>query len=255
MECKEWAERIDDYLDGYLEPASRGGFDSHLESCRVCRAAVAAEAAWRQTLRQLPVPPMRPGFAERALRGAALANRRPVTIGGGFGLFALLRRLVGGGGEPARNRRPGGRLLLGAGLGGALAAGLVALLLVVSPPREVAQLLREPVQLVSMTVNETRSLDLVFHAPAMVEEAELELRLSDGIRLVNRPQLSEVNWSVRLEAGGNRLPLTVRADQGGEQTLVVRLRQGEQQREFRVQFDIVPGSFRDSTAPQYRAWL
>ncbi|HET97313.1 MAG TPA: zf-HC2 domain-containing protein, partial [Desulfurivibrio alkaliphilus] len=158
MECKEWAERIGDYLDGYLDRVSRSSFDSHLESCRACRDAVADEAAWRQTLRQMPVAPMRPGFVERALQGAALANRQPVADGGRGWLFALLRRLAGGG-KTSRHRRPEARLLLGAGLGGALAAGLVALLLVTAPLREVTPLAGEPVQLVSMTVNETRSLD------------------------------------------------------------------------------------------------
>jgi hypothetical protein len=106
-------------------------------------------------------------------------------------------------------------------------------LLVKAPRTEISAAL--PV--VEMAANEDRTVNLVFTSTEPVAEASLSVELPPGIELLGYPGQSQVRWSTRLDAGNNILPVTLVARGPVTGQIVARLRQGEQEKVFRVHID------------------
>lgn len=54
MNCYETIDLMDDALEGRLAPASRAGFDEHLDECQVCRTYLDQLRVTIQALERLP---------------------------------------------------------------------------------------------------------------------------------------------------------------------------------------------------------
>jgi hypothetical protein len=130
-----------------------------------------------------------------------------------------------------------------AGFGGALAAGLALWLLGSAllgtpnlPARDEA--LSAAIPGVSMTLEEPRTVNLVFASHTALDAATLTISLPAGVELAGFPGQSEVSWQTSLAAGRNLLPLKLIAltPVGGE--LMARLEHENRERLFRLQVNI-----------------
>ena len=92
---------------------------------------------------------------------------------------------------------------------------------------------------VTLTVGETRTINLVFGTRAALEDVELTVDLPQGIELAMHPGERRVTGRAALVGGDNALPLTLvaRSARGGQ--LAARLRRGSEQKVFVVDITVV----------------
>lgn len=191
MPCNRIENELDEYLDGELPPDRSWELEAHLRYCEACRACLERARELQRLLAALPVNGPTAGFYARAM-AAARETAKPAA-------------------QEHRTWRVG-----------ALAAGVVLLViggfLLGSLERSAS-----PVPGVSMAVQETRTVNLVFASGTELEGVSLTVALPDGVELVRYPGQERVRWSTQFRAGRNVLPLELVATggQGGE--LVARI--------------------------------
>ncbi len=206
MNCDTIRSLLDDYAARRAAPIQQDAVARHLRECPACREALEEARLLQQRLRELPVPPPRPGFEERA--------------------FARLER-------PARRPRPAAfPAWLAAGMGAAVAAALMLWVLGTVPGQRPA--VENIVATVEVPAGEVRRVKLVFHVPAPLENATLALRLPDNVELAGHPGRRELRWSASLRPGANRLELPLRARGPGRGTLTAAIEDAGHSRRFGV---------------------
>jgi len=91
---------------------------------------------------------------------------------------------------------------------------------------------------ITMTLEEPRTINLVFASAEPLKAATLTVQLPPGIEMSRFPDQREVTWETSLTAGKNLLPLKLIATspQGGE--ILATLRHDDRGRTFRLQVDI-----------------
>ena len=89
-----------------------------------------------------------------------------------------------------------------------------------------------------MTLEEPRTVNLVFASAEPLEHATLTVRLPDGIEMSGFPGQREISWETSLNAGKNLLPLKLIATSplGGE--VYATLEHNDRGRTFRLQVDV-----------------
>lgn len=91
---------------------------------------------------------------------------------------------------------------------------------------------------ITMTLEEPRTVNLVFASTAALDSALLTLTLPDGIELAGFPGQREVAWQTSLNEGKNLLPLKLIAvsPAGGE--VLARLEHRDRGRTFRLRIEV-----------------
>ena len=91
---------------------------------------------------------------------------------------------------------------------------------------------------IAMTLEEPRTVNLVFASKAALDNATLTVSLPDGIELAGFPGQKEITWQTSLEEGKNLLPLELIAltSTGGE--VLARLEHENRDRTFRLRVEI-----------------
>ena len=91
---------------------------------------------------------------------------------------------------------------------------------------------------ITMTLEEPRTINLVFASAKPLNAATLTVQLPPGIEMSGFPGQREVTWETSLLAGKNLLPLKLIATspQGGE--IFATLRHDDRARTFRLRIDI-----------------
>jgi hypothetical protein len=209
MNCDDTQQRLDDFLDGALDRATRLRVQRHLDTCADCRSRESAGRALREALRDLPVVPPSDGFEERVLRRAADANR------------------------PSVSRRRGRLTAL------AMAASLVAGIGIG------LQLSRQDVErgtasLVTIALQQREVVQLVFHSDTTVRDVTFSVALPEGVELDGYPGRREIVWQGALETGANLLSLPLVAHRPAAGTLRAGIRQGDYSRTFTVDVSVKP---------------
>jgi hypothetical protein len=208
MHCSKVAEHSDDYLDGDLEPSLQRALEGHMHMCPSCQSRITRERQLRSALARYPVQGPSPGFYDRALAAAA--------------------------GENSREHHT---KWWATGFGGAIAAGLALLIvagLLLQQPES------EPMALanVSMTLHETRTVNLVFAAAERLDDAVLTVQLPPGIELARFNGRDAVRWRTSLSPGQNVLPLDLVAREGAGGELLARLEHAGKTKTFRVRVQV-----------------
>ena len=206
MTCQSIVPKLDDYLDGSLDRAETAEVEDHVGGCVSCRDLIERAGELRRIVAKLPIAGGGPDFLERALVAAA------------------------GESEPGRVRRGRPRRHLGA-----IAAGLAIFTVL-------GWLLREPmvepvsvgVAQVALAVEEPRTVNMVFASVEAVDGVSLTVSLPEGIELARYPGRNRVEWSTRLQAGNNVLPLELVALSGVGGELVATLRGDGKEKVFRI---------------------
>ncbi len=204
MNCKQFQTQLDSYLDGELPARLQSQFELHANECECCRASIADARAIQEALRQMPAPPMRPGFASQAIRHAVSHHhhhRRGFVAGFSTALAAsVVLALFVGGFFPADNQPPG-----------------------LSPAPEVIISMQQP-----QTVN------LVFDVATAMENATLSIILPDNIEVVGFPGQHEITWQTSLQAGRNILPLPIKGIMHSNSTLIASIEQNGKKKSIRI---------------------
>ena len=135
-------------------------------------------------------------------------------------------------------RRQRNRWLM-TGFGGALAAGLALWLIggfFLTTPNLPATDPKIPG--ITMTLDEPRTVNLVFASATDLDSATLTVTLPDGIELAGFPGQREIAWQTSLKQGKNFLPLELIAISpvGGE--VLARLEHDDRDRTFRLRIEV-----------------
>ena len=125
------------------------------------------------------------------------------------------------------------------GFGSAIAAGIVlwliggAFLTTPGVPEPAAE-----IPGIAMTLEEPRTVNLVFASNAALDNATLTVSLPDGIELAGFPGQREISWQTSLDEGRNLLPLELIAltPVGGE--VLARLEHDNRGRTFRLRIEV-----------------
>ena len=206
MNCQETQSHIDDYLDGVLSPTQIRSLTAHCEQCGECAESLAQSQRVRQLLVNALVPPPSAGFVDRALQQAVQQGAEQVTQQ-----------------QAGRTHHDSHRQGFIKGFGSAIAAGL-ALWAVVSlfPAQQVTDTqtsgenLAQNVQnenenAISISLHESTSIKLAFHAAQAVQGATITISLSDNLEVVGYQNRQTLEWKTDLLAGDNVLTLPVKA--------------------------------------------
>jgi Putative zinc-finger len=212
MSCNRLAICLDAFLDGDIQQDERAALEAHIRECAECESLLAREHRLQQTLKARPVPEPTTDVLEQMLSTAVHRGTRQ-----------------------QRSR------WWSAAVGGALAAGLAAwMLLGPLQQRPIASPPSAPVASVTMTLQETRTIRLVFASPADMGDARLSLSLPSGVELVGHEGQREIRWKTQLQRGKNVLPLKLVAHEGSGGELIAQLKHGEHQKTFRVRVLVRP---------------
>lgn len=207
MNCLEIQNKLDDFLDESVSDIEKDALAAHLDDCAQCRQALEKAQALRTALRALPVEGPGEGFYERALHHAMEHDRhRPhLYVGGAIAAgFALI--LVGG-------------------------------LLFKQPAMDPGQLTQE-IPGLTISLNESRDVRLVFNSSLALAEATFKVVLPPGVELRGYPDQREITWEGSLQEGKNLLvlPLIARNTGGGELTAYVS--HGDKRKAFRLRMEV-----------------
>lgn len=210
MTCNELKAVLDDFVDGELPTATT--LQAHIETCEDCRTLVNKELELRESLKdygEAAMPRMDAAFFDRALLNATRAGTRR-----------------------QRNR------WVMTGVAGTIAAGLIMWMLggVLLETPDVTQ---PTVPAIVMTLEEPRTLKLVFSSATALANATMTVILPQGLEVEGFAGRSEITWMTSLDAGRNVLPLTLIATspQGGE--LMATLRHDGDDKTFRVKVTVI----------------
>jgi len=136
------------------------------------------------------------------------------------------------------SRRQRNRWLM-TGFGSAVAAGLVLWMiggfLLTTPDLPVPD---ATIPGITMTLEEPRTVNLVFASAEALDAATLTVTLPEGIEMSGFPGQREITWQTSLNAGKNLLPLKLIATSplGGE--VYATLRHDDRGRTFRLRIDV-----------------
>lgn len=228
MNCKQLEARLDDYADGLLSATEVEAMQRHAASCVPCRQQLEQQEQIIQALRAMPVPPMRPGFAQKALKRAV---------------------------EQKQHHRRG----FATGFSTAIAAS-VALWLVMTfmmPGGDIAQLQSPPatqaeaegVAQVKLALYQESTVNLVFYSPKAVSGATLSITLPEHVEVVGFPGERVIAWQTSLSAGQNILPLPLRADALVHSELLASVQSGSSKKSFRLQIGVTESGRTESQVP------
>jgi hypothetical protein len=87
---------------------------------------------------------------------------------------------------------------------------------------------------VAMTVDQPRTINLVFASNSALEDVSLLVELPEGVELAGYAGRREVLWRTSMQAGKNVLPLDLVARESASGEIVARLQHGDRERIFRV---------------------
>lgn len=219
MNCERFGSSLHDWLDGGRDAACAAALEGHARRCPACRALLADERLRRTALRQLPVPPARPGFASEAMQVARLADRN-------------WRRQL---------RRHDMRL---AAIAASAALAVVAFALLrqqyLAPARSVAAAEPEAIHTYALTAGQVQSLRLKIEAPRDFEGVRFSVELPDHVSLADQPGIRSMTWEGSLRKGANVLELPLLAQAGAAGRVATRVSWGSFERHIEASLVSVP---------------
>ena len=226
MNCQQFQQNLDDYLDDALESAQRSEFDHHLAECEICKAQLKRAQQIQSELKNITLPEMSPGFAQRAIRTATQQ-------------------------QPEHHHRRG----FITGFSTAAAAGLALALIVAGllPTTEQSMPTQAPmvasiepsIPEITLSVEKVQMVNLVFDSTQAVANAELSLALPAHVELSGYPGQKMLAWTTNLKQGRNVLSLPIKALTIDSGELVAKINSNGKVKSIRVQLQVD-----DSLPPQ-----
>jgi anti-sigma factor RsiW len=206
MNCNDFTQWLDDYLDRELEPGQHAAMATHQQVCDRCRQRSEDEQGLRAALRHLPAPEPAEAFLEQALQRVT---------------------------RPQRRRRSG---RIGLALAASLILGISVTTLLDNAGHPAGSSARPPVMQIAL--NEKRDVKLVFDSATALDAAQLTLVLPAQVRVAGYPDRQRLSWVTRLKQGKNLLVLPVAAREFGHGRLVARIEHDGATKTFAVDLDV-----------------
>jgi putative zinc finger protein len=202
MNCTDIQPLLDDYLDNDLLVHEQQSIEMHINSCVACRESLEEVMQLRDELKMLPHVEASADFESR--------------------VFAQVRKQN----TPNHN----GRFL--SGFVTAMAASVF--LWVASPMIFAPQQSMDSPSIISIAMNETRPVRLLFEAPDDIQQVTLSIELPANVELNGYPGRTQLSWNTSLKKGQNVLALPINAIQSGKGELVAQLSYGDKQKTYRL---------------------
>lgn len=204
MNCQACRRLFDRYQDGSIDTEDRRALDEHLAYCAPCREQLSWERRVWGELRELPVPPMRKGFAARAI--AAAVSQPPV-------------------------RKPMRRRMVGLAVAASLLAGIAIGVVVQRQAQDTAS------PMVQLAEGQD-TIKLVFNSSRPVQGVRFTVMLPAGVEVAGHPGAREIVWHGQLKQGRNLLNLPLVAEHKGQGILRAEVQYGQYAREIKVGVDV-----------------
>jgi hypothetical protein len=139
---------------------------------------------------------------------------------------------------PSRAGSQGRPRLVAAGFIGAFAASILTVVLTGLWVRSPDARRSTALPLVTLAVDEPRSINLVFGSARALDLVELTLELPEGIEVEGHAGRRQLTWRTPFRAGNNVLPVTLVARRGRGGALVARLTHGEDTKAFVIDSNV-----------------
>jgi anti-sigma factor RsiW len=211
MNCSELENRIDDYLDGELDPSAAAAVETHVKGCERCATAMSRARLLGRALADYPVAPPADGFSERVVAGA---RKRRSMLPGRIVAIAFVASLM---------------------------LSVVTVILTGLSVKAPRTQLSAALPTVTMQLEQPRTVNLVFDARAPLDDVTLLVTVPRGVEIDGYPGRTQLEWRTSLEPGKNVLPLDLVARSGTGGQLVAQLGHGESRKIFRVHLDLRAG--------------
>ena len=202
MNCTQYQNMLDDYLDGSLSVIQLNNTQAHLNACNDCHDIFSQSENILAVLKDIPVPPAKLGYEQRVL--------------------SFL--------DKKQNQSKNWFI---AGFGSAIAASF-ALWLVLSP---LAIIDSKNINSVNLIVQKQQTVDLVFSLANELIEATLTLELPNKIEISGYPGKRQLSWKTSFKKGANRLALPLIAKEDLNGILIAHLSSKGTTKTFRIQID------------------
>lgn len=214
MTCEQTIEQLADFAAGELGTLGQHQLATHLGECEQCQQAAYAHKVLRE-VGNLPNPEPSADLFARVMSNATDATRHSGAVSG---------------------NKTSQHFWWGAGVGGAIAASVMAFLLVLntdSPP-QVDHSLQAAF---SVSSSQAQTLYLAIDLPESLPGATISLALSGDVILDGYGGEQALSWRADLDKGVNKLSIPVLATgtQGGK--LLVRVLHGDKQKMLSVDID------------------
>jgi len=210
MNCHDFDIQLDDYLDGALETATVAAIDAHLDDCGGCRSRLE--------------------HARRVVAAVSQYGRADLEVPSDAWMELALKRAAWQGAKRERRRRWSAA---------AAVAAAVAILWIVVPPGGPGSA-PEPaagVPSVAMSVDEPKTVRLVFSSTTALPDATLTVSLPEGLELAGFAGQREITWSTSLTPGKNVLALELIATSPVNGDVYATLRHADEEKTFRLRVD------------------
>ncbi len=188
MNCGQYLSNINPYLDAELEPSAHARFEAHGAACSACAAALGRRRDLRERLKSIPVPPPEGGFLDSVASQALVETQRHES-----------------------------RFWLTTAIGGAVAAGIVAWLVLVLPAGMPGLDQSTELETVTIALHTEKTFKLSFESDRELHSASLIVQLPNGTEIVGYEGRQSVRWTTDIQPGTNilELPIIVRSGDGG----------------------------------------
>ncbi len=213
MTCQRITQYLDDFVDGELDRTLHEELETHAEGCAECRAILNNELSFRRVLSEIPVASATPGFYDRVFNTVAARA------------------------EHVDNRSRSRWLPLSAG--GAVAAVLTVWLMAgtIFQDPEIERL--EEIPGLTIALDETRTVSLVFDSNEALADATLIVRLPSAVEIDGYDGREEIRWSTNIVRGKNVLALPIVARELGSGKLVARVEHDGKHKTFTVKVSVI----------------
>ena len=194
MNCTEFSEQVTALASGAMPEGRRDDFLAHAAVCAGCDAALQGRRA-TLTMQELPLEVPPPGLLDRITTDVTRSHPRRSTSRSFWS---------------------------GAAFGGAVAASLLAIVLmlgVFEQPARQSQTVAE----FYISADEPRMMHVAIEADRALPGAEIRILLTGNVEVQGFGSRRELSWSDDLEAGVNKLSLPLVASGEGGGQMVVRL--------------------------------
>jgi len=207
MNCKQFNNMMDDYIDGSLSAIQLGHMQPHLNNCEKCRHLFAQAQSLTTALKDITVPPAKAGYEQRML--------------------SFLET------KPAQKTHFQNWLI--AGFGSAIAATFTLWLTFSS--QSLFSTNAENVASINLFVKKEQTVDLIFNLPNELAEATLTIELPDKVEISGYPGKRQLSWNTSFKKGANRLALPIIGSEENNGVLIARLNNNGTSKIFRVQIN------------------
>ena len=215
MDCKQTRVMIDEMLSGVASKVQLQVIEQHTAGCEQCNEHLKASRQLVAELSSTNVPEPSVDFEER--------------------IFKEL--------DSGSNTRPG--YWFAAGFGSAVAASILFVIVFFQDAFLQQQAGQQKENLIVMSVQEVKNVSLVFTLPEAMQMATIRIELPEHVNLKGYPNRKVLSWKTSFKSGANRLNLPLVADSAVQGTIVARLIQGSQTRDFKIKLkakEITTGS-------------